>query len=214
MLGWFQILMPQENRFFELFNQHARIIVDGAEAFSLLLSGKVELKEGCRRVMEFESKADIVTRDVLTLTRRSFITPFDRSDIKLLITALDDSIDQMKKTIKAIQLYEVETFEPEMAEMGAVIVEAANKTVEAVALLDSLREQSVKLNAVTESLIKLEEKADDLYDRGMKALYLRHRGGNAMDFIVGIEVYDHLEKVMDRFEDVANHISSIVIEQA
>lgn len=214
MLGWFQILMPQENRFFELFNQHAQIIVEGAEAFSQLLSGKVELKDGCRRVMEFESKADVVTRDVLTLTRRSFITPFDRSDIKLLITALDDSIDQMKKTIKAIQLYEVESFEPEMAEMGAVIVEAANKTVEAVGLLDSLREQSVKLNVVTESLIKLEEKADDLYDRGMKTLYLRHRGGNAMEFIVGIEVYDHLEKVMDRFEDVANYISSIVIEQA
>lgn len=214
MLGWFQILMPQENRFFELFNRHALTIVEGAEAFSQLLSGKVELKEGCRRVVEFENKADVITRDVLTLTRRSFITPFDRSDIKLLITALDDSIDQMKKTIKAIQLYEVESFEPEMAEMGAVIVEAANKTVEAVALLDALRDQSIKLNVVTESLIKLEEKADDLYDRGMKALYLRHRHGNAMEFIVGIEVYDHLEKVMDRFEDVANYISSIAIEQA
>jgi uncharacterized protein len=214
MLGWFQILMPQENRFFDLFNQHAKTIVEGAGALSALLHGGVNVPEYCHKVIEFENQADTVTRDVLRLTQRSFITPFDRGDIKVLITALDDSIDQMKKTVKAITLYEVETFEPQMAAMGGIIVQAAGLTVDAVALLNSLRKESSRLNAVTEHIIRLEDSADDLYNQGIKNLFLKHRNGNAMHFIVGIEVYDHLEKVMDRFEDVANYISGLAIEQA
>jgi predicted phosphate transport protein (TIGR00153 family) len=163
--------------------------------------------------MEFENQADIITRDVLTLTRRSFITPFDRSDIKELITALDDAIDQMQKTAKAIVLFEVATFEPEMAQMGGIIVQAAKLTVDAVALLGSMRQQSARLNALTEEIIRLEENADGLHDLGIKSLYTKYRVGNAMDYIVGTEIYDHLERVMDRFEDVANCISGIAIEQ-
>jgi uncharacterized protein len=213
MLSWFQILMPHEDRFFELFNKHARTIVDGAEALNSLLQGDA-IPESCWKVMEFENQADVITQDVLTLTRRSFITPFDRSDIKALITSLDDSIDQMKKTAKTITLFEVKAFEPQMAQMGAIIVQTAKLTVEAVALLGSLRRESARVNGITESIIKLEENADDLSNQGIKALFLKHRYGNAMDYITGTEIYDHLEKVMDRFEDVANGISGIAIEQA
>lgn len=214
MLGWFQAISPKETRFFDYFNQHATIIVEGAQSFSALLHGGVNVPEYCHQVMEFESQADVVTRKILTLTQRSFITPFDRGDIKVLITALDDSIDQMKKTVKAIMLYEVEQFDPQMAAIGANIVSAAKLTVEAVALLNALRQKVDTLNTVTERILRLEDSADDLYNQGIKALYLKHREGNAMKFIVGMEIYDHLEKVMDRFEDVANYISGIAIEQA
>lgn len=214
MLGWFQVLMPHEDKFFSLFSQHAEIIVEGAEALKALLSGAQPLADYGHKVMDFENQADAVTREVLTLIRRSFITPFDRGDIKTLITTLDDSIDQMKKTVKAINLYEVDSFEPQMAKLGDIILQASKKTVEAVALLATLRKDATKLNAITESIIKLEETADDLQVQGIKALYLKYRNGNAMAYIVGLEVYDHLEKVMDRFEDVANGISAIAIEQA
>jgi uncharacterized protein len=214
MLSWFQVLMPQENRFFDLFNRHAAIIVEGSQALSALLNGKVPVREGCAEVFEFEHQADIVTQDVLILTRRSFITPFDRSDIKTLITSLDDAIDQMKKTSKTIMLFEVETFEPQMAAMGEIIVQAARLTVDAVALLPRLRQEPVKVNSITEAIIRLEETADDLNNHGVKALFAKHRGGNAMDYIVGNDIYNHLERVMDRFEDVANGISGIAIEQS
>ena len=72
---------------------------------------------------------------------------------------------------------------------------------------------SGRINAIAEEITRLEEHADELNDAGIKALFLRHADGNAMDFIVGDEIYDHLEKVVDRFEDVANRISGIVIEQ-
>jgi uncharacterized protein len=213
MLRWFQALMPREDRFFGLFDRHAATLVDGSEALKSLLDASASVQDASRRVMEFENQADIITRDVLTLTRRSFITPFDRSDIKELITALDDAIDQMQKTAKAIVLFEVATFEPEMAQMGGIIVQAAKLTVDAVALLGSMRQQSARLNALTEEIIRLEENADGLHDLGIKSLYTKYRGGNAMDYIVGTEIYDHLERVMDRFEDVANCISGIAIEQ-
>jgi predicted phosphate transport protein (TIGR00153 family) len=214
MLRWFQALMPREDRFFGLFNLHARTLVDGSAALAELLHARASVPDATRRVMDFENQADVIARDVLTLTRRSFITPFDRSDIKELITALDDAIDQMQKTAKAIILFEVSGFETQMAQMGDIIVDAAKLTVDAVALLGSMRQQSVRLNAITEEIIRLEENADGLHDLGIKELYGKYRSRNAMDYIVGTEIYDHLERVMDRFEDVANCISGIAIEQA
>jgi uncharacterized protein Yka (UPF0111/DUF47 family) len=119
----------------------------------------------------------------------------------------------MKKTAKAVLLFEVDTLEPEMAALGDQILKAANLTVEAVKMLDSMRENATRLHAITGEIIQLEEESDTLNDRGIKALFLKYRNGNAMNYLVGIEIYDHLEKVMDRFEDVANRISGIVIEQ-
>jgi len=213
MLKWFQALMPREDRFFALFNRHAQTLVAGADALRELLNGGAGVRDAALRVMDFENQADAIARDVLLLTRRSFITPFDRGDIKDLINTLDDAIDQMQKTAKAVLLFEVDTLEPEMSQMGDHIVQAARLTVEAVGLLGSLRDNAARLNQITEAIVRLEDDSDTLNDKGIKALFLRHRDGNAMGYIIGIEIFDHLEKVMDRFEDVANRISGIVIEQ-
>ncbi len=214
MLRWFQALMPREGRFFDLFDRHATTLVEGSIALRGALQGGDGIAAACRKVMEFENQADVIARDVLLLTRRSFITPFDRGDIKELIGSLDDAIDQMQKTAKAILLFEVRDFEPHMAEMGDIIVRTARLASQAVGLMGSLRQDAATLNGLTEEIIRLEDDADGLHDLGIKALFSKHRTGNAMEYIVGIEIYDHLEKVMDRFEDVANRISGIVIEQA
>jgi predicted phosphate transport protein (TIGR00153 family) len=213
VLRFFQAMMPREEKFFGLFNDHARILVDGAVALRDLLEGGSGVAAASARIVEHENRADAIVRDVLLSVRRSFITPFDRSDIKDLINQLDDSIDQMQKTAKAITLFEVTSFELHMRQMADIILRCAELTVEAVGLLGSLRENSGRINAITEEITRLEEQADDLNDQGIKALFLKNRDGNAMDFIIGNEIYDHLEKVVDRFEDVANRISGIVIEQ-
>ncbi|HWY60503.1 MAG TPA: DUF47 domain-containing protein [Rhizomicrobium sp.] len=213
MFRWFQALLPREDRFFALYNRHAQTLVRGAEALRELLSGGPAVADAAGRIFKHEEEADAIAREILLLARRTFITPFDRSDIKDLINTLDDTIDQMQKTAKAVLLFEVDRLEPEMAEMGERIVQAARLTIEAVGLLGSLREDATRLNAITEEIIRLEEDADTLNDQGIKALFRRHRDGNAMGYIIGVEIYDHLEKVMDRFEDVANRIGDIVIEQ-
>jgi uncharacterized protein Yka (UPF0111/DUF47 family) len=101
-----------------------------------------------------------------------------------------------------------------MKEMSVTIVQAAEKIIEAVALLGTLRDNSAKLHAITEEVTRIEERSDEIHDSGIKALFHKHREGGAMGYIVGAEIYDHLEKVVDRFEDVANKISAIVIEHA
>jgi predicted phosphate transport protein (TIGR00153 family) len=213
VLRFFQALMPREEKFFGQFNAHARTLVDGAVALRDLLEGGAGVTEACNRIVRHENEADAIAREVLLGVRRSFITPFDRVDIKELINQLDDAIDQMQKTAKAITLFEVDSFELHMRQMADIILRCAELTVEAVSLLGSMRENVGRINAITEEITRLEEQADDLNDQGIKALFLKHRDGNAMAFIIGNEIYDHLEKVVDRFEDVANRISGIVIEQ-
>ncbi len=119
--------------------------------------------------------------DVLLLVRRTFITPFDRSDIKDLINTLDDTIDQMQKTAKAVLLFEVTQLEPQMAWMGDRIVRAAKLTVEAVGLLNALRENATRLNGITEEMVQLEDDADTLNDSGyqiaVRAAPQRQRDG-------------------------------------
>jgi predicted phosphate transport protein (TIGR00153 family) len=212
MLRWFQALMPREDSFFAQFNRHAQIVLEGAMALRELLNGGPHVAEGAHRVMALEVQADTIARDVLLLVRRTFITPIDRGDIRDLISTLDDTIDQMQKTAKAVMLFEVRELEPEMTEMGDQILAAAKLAVQAVGLIGAMRENGTRLNQLTEEIIRLEDESDTLNDKGIKALFKRHRDGNAMDYIIGIEIYDHLEKVMDRFEDLANRISGIVIE--
>jgi predicted phosphate transport protein (TIGR00153 family) len=214
MIRFFQAMMPREDKFFGLFDRHARTLVSGAQALRALLEGgNISVTEACKRIVHYENEADTIAREVLTGVRRSFITPFDRGDIKDLIGLLDDSIDQMQKTAKAITMFEVWHFEPQMRQMADIILRCAELTVEAVGLLGDMRQHSARINAITEEVVKLEEQADELNDAGIKALFHAHREGNAMEFIIGNEIYDHLEKVVDRFEDVANRISGIVIEQ-
>lgn len=213
MLRWFRALLPREEKFFDLFARHAQVAVQGAQALQGMLQGGEETPVYCQRVNQFESDADGITREVLTAVRRTFITPFDRVDIKNLITSMDDAVDQMQQTAKAVVLFEVRQFEPPMREIGALLVECANLVGRAVPLLQAIGDNVTMLAAMTEELGKLEGRVDDLHDIGLKELFLKHRNANAMDFIVGAEIYDHLEKVADRFDDVANEINSIVIEQ-
>ena len=212
MLSLFRKLMPREDRFFDMFARHSRTVVAAAEALDQLLSGK-DIEANCKKIVDLENQADEITREVMTAVRLSFITPFDRGDIKDLIQSMDDAIDMMHKTVKTIRLYEQNEFEPGMQEMGKAVVEAAHLVAEAVPLLDRIGINAHRLNGLVEDVTRVEGRSDDLYDQGVKALFRKHGpNGNAMAYMIGSEIYGELEKVVDRFEDVANEISGIVIE--
>src|SRR5581483_6579984 len=116
-MRWFQALVPREGGFFDQFVAHARLLVQGAEALRDLLKGGAEIEAASAAILRYEEEADEVTRSVFQAIRRTFITPFDRSDIRELITALDDAIDQMQKTAKSIALFGLTEFQPEMREL-------------------------------------------------------------------------------------------------
>lgn len=203
--------MPREDRFFDLFARHSHTVVKAAEALQSLLAGG-DVEKHAREIMELENQADAITQEVLVAVHKSFITPFDRGDIKDLIQSLDDAIDMMRKTVKTVLLYEQKSFDPLMQEMGDAIVTAARLVDEAIPLLNRIGTHASRLHAIAEDVMRVEGRSDELHDRGLKELFHKHGRSDPMAYMIGSELYGQLEKVLDRFEDVANEISGIVIE--
>ncbi|MEN3375079.1 MAG: uncharacterized protein V7604_434 [Hyphomicrobiales bacterium] len=210
MLGWFQKLLPREEKFFEMFVRHSETVVAGAEALRALLDGGEGVPQHYKTVMDRELDADNITRDVLIMVRRTFITPFDRSDITDLITAMDNTIDQMQKTAKGVMLFDVREFTSCQRAMGDAIVKCAGLVRDAMPRLRAINTEATRLSEISREISDLEGKADDLHDQGLRQLFLEH--ADPMAFITGNDIYDHLEKVVDRFDDVANRISGVVID--
>lgn len=212
MFGWFQALMPKEERFFVLFNRHAEVSVRGAEALKAVLAGGDQLTQNCARVVEYEKQADQLTHEVIQAVRRTFITPFERGDITDLITLMDDAVDQMRQTVKAIGLFELRQFAPIMQQLGDIILQSAQKTAEVIGLLSDMRKEADRLHVLTQEIRELEEHSDELHDQGLKEILQTHGRSDPMAFIIGSAMYEHLEKVVDRFEDIGNRVSDILTE--
>jgi uncharacterized protein len=214
MFGWFQRLLPQQGNFFELFERHGTTLVAGADALSRLLQGGPNMTDHIKEIEEREHDADDIIREVLQTVRRTFLTPFDRGAITSLIGSMDDAIDQMNQTAGAISLYEVSEFDKEMKDMAAIIVDAARVLAEALPLLRNISGNAIRLHTLTERLVTMEGAADLIHDAGLRASFKAHGQSNTLRFIVARELYGHLERVIDRFEDVANEIDGLVIDHS
>ena len=214
MFAWFQKLLPRTGNFFELFERHAGSICAAANALSRLLDGGASMRENIREIHEREGDADNVIREVLTTVRRTFLTPFDRGAITSLIAAMDDAIDEMQAAASAIDLYELTEFDQEMKDMAAIIVDASRITAEALPLLRDVAANGTRLHELTERLVRMEGHADEIHAAGLKKAFQRYGETDTLRFIVAREIYKHLERITDSFEDVANEIDDIVIDHS
>jgi predicted phosphate transport protein (TIGR00153 family) len=213
MFGWFQRLLPRRGDFFGMFEAHAATLVGAADALQELATGSATTAEVLRTIRIREHEADEIIRQVLTEVRRTFLTPFDRGAITSLIAAMDDAIDEMLATARAIDLYELSELRDEMKQIVALIVRAARVTSEAVPLLRNISANGGKLHELTGLVVGLEGEADEVHAAGLKRAFQSARD-NPLQFAVAREVYKNLERVMDEFEDVANEIDGIVIDHA
>ena len=214
MFAWFQKLLPQQGEFFELFERQAGTLVAGADALARLAQGGPGRNQHIREIEEREHDADEITREVLQSVRRTFLTPFDRSSITSLITTMDDAIDEMQQVAGAVSLYDVAEFEPEMIDMAAIIVDAARLSAEIMPLLRKVADNGHRLHELTERLVRMEGHADDIHAAGLRRVFRESQGKDALHFIVRQEMFKRLERVVDRFEDLANEIDGLVIDHA
>ena len=213
MFGWFQRLLPTTGNFFEMFEAHAAVILAAADATARLLEMPTE-KDHIREINEREHDADEINRAALQTVRKTFLTPFDRGAIAALMAAMDDTVDEMQATANAIDLYEVNEIAPEMRDMGAIVIDAARVTAEAIPLLRDIGKNGARLHELTERLVRMESHADVIHAAGLKKALHQHGAENTLQFVVDREVYKHLERITDAFEDVADEIDGIVIEHA
>jgi predicted phosphate transport protein (TIGR00153 family) len=211
LFQWFQRLLPHKGDFFQLFEAHSATLVGAAQALQQLANDGSSTTEVLRVIQDREHEADDLIRRVLTEVRKTFLTPFDRGAITSLIGSMDDAIDEMLAAARAIDLYQLRELTPEMKEIVAVIVEAADVTAEAVPLLRNITGNGATLHKLTARLVTLEGTADDIHAAGLRRAFQSARA-DPLQFAVTREVFKNLERVADAFEDVANEIDGIVID--
>lgn len=214
MFAWFQRLLPKTGGFFELFEAHAESLMRAAEATGRLFEGQGNSADHIREINEREQDADEIIRETLRKVRETFLTPFDRGAITGLIGAMDDAIDEMQAAASAVDLYQVREFDPAMRDMAAMTIDAARLVAEAIPLLRDVGANGGRLHELTERLVRIEGHADEVHAEGLRGLFQRYGESDTLRFIVMREVYKHLERIVDAFEDVANQIDSIVIDHA
>jgi uncharacterized protein Yka (UPF0111/DUF47 family) len=213
MFAWFQRLLPRKGDFFGMFEAHAATLVGAADALRRLTTDAATTSDVLKTIRDREHDADEVIRQVLTEVRMTFLTPFDRGAITSLIVAMDDAIDEMLAAARAIDLYELRELRPEMKQVVNLIADAAAVTAEAVPLLRNVSSNGRKLHELTGKVVALEGQADEVHATGLKNAFQTARQ-DPLQFAVAREVFKNLERVMDAFEDVANEIDGIVIDNA
>lgn len=207
----FRSLMPKEERFIDNFIAHSGRIVAAADALAALMAA--EASQRAQRAVELsavEKEADVIARRTVVALHRAFITPFDRSDIHSLIHALDDIIDLMEEVAQHAELYRIKEFTPRMRELGTMIQTAARHIAEVIPLLANVSANAEKITQLCETISRVEGDADTVLHDALDDLIGERP--ETIDFLGRKDIYDLLEAVTDRCDDVGDVIEEIVLD--
>ncbi|MDO8606957.1 MAG: DUF47 family protein [Phaeospirillum sp.] len=207
----FRSLMPKEERFVELFIEHAAKIHAAALELEKMMGDGADMALHFKQICIYEGEADAITRQTLQALHRSFITPFDRDQIHGLITSMDDAVDGIEEVAQRVDLYGVTEFTPNMCALASGIVECARLLGQAIPLMAEINRNSDTINKLCDDIGHQESAADKRQHEGLRTLFATET--DPVKLITRKEIYQRLEKVSDRFDDVANVIETIVIEQ-
>ena len=204
-------LMPREGNFFELFNQHAERIVEGSRELAVMITDFTEIEKHAQYIDAAERAADKVTHETITLLHKTFITPFDRDQIHQLITAMDDILDLMQDVAESIVLYDIRRITPESKQLAEICQMCCERVRAAVSLLQNVKDADAILKTCHE-IDRLESDADRVMRAAMSKLF---RDESDVKQLIKLRtIYELLETITDRCEDVANLIEGIVLENS
>ncbi|MFD1556083.1 DUF47 domain-containing protein [Paraburkholderia silviterrae] len=203
--------MPTEGKFFEIFNAHAKCIVSASRELELLIDNLADAEIHKQNVQAAEKAADKLTHEAIDLLHKTFITPLDRDEIHKLITTMDDCLDLMEDVATAISLYDVQSVTSEASQLAHVVTATAERVQAAVAMLSDMKQAREILKAC-EDIDRLESDADRLLRGAISKLFREEE--NVKTLIKLKAIYELLETITDKCEDVANIIEGIVLENA
>ena len=204
-------LMPREGNFYNLFNAHAQRILDGSRELSEMIGRFSELDAHAQRIDAAERAADKITHECITLLHKTFITPFDRDQIHQLITAMDDILDLIQDVAESIALYDLRTITPEARQLAEICHMCCERVAAVVGMLTNVKKSEAILKCC-EEIDRLESDADRVMRAGVSKLF---REENDLKQVMKLRViYDLLESITDRCEDVANVVEGIVLENS
>ncbi len=207
----FSRLMPREGRFFDLFNAHAAQIVEGGRALAQLFTDFEAAAVHAGRIDTAEHAADKITHETIALLHKTFITPIDRDQIHQLITNMDDILDLIQDTAESIVLYDIRRTSPEAQQLAQICQMTCERVKVAVGLLSNLRDPEAILKTC-EEIDRLESDADRVMRSAMSRLFREEP--DVKQLIKLRSIYELLELITDRCEDVANIVEGIVLEHS
>ncbi len=204
-------LMPTEGKFFDLFCQHADLCVQGAQEMVGLMTNFDDIDMRAHAIEVLEKQADKVTHETIDLLHKTFITPLDRDDIHQLITRMDDILDLLEDAAQTVSLYDIKVITPEAKRLAELCLECTEKVKAAVSMLHNMN-NSEKMLVICEEIDRLESDADHVLRAAMSKLFRDEP--DVRNLIKLKAIYEILETVTDRCEDVANIIEGIIVENA
>ncbi|OGR12623.1 MAG: hypothetical protein A2097_12155 [Desulfobacula sp. GWF2_41_7] len=203
--------LPKEDRFFTLFRQHAAIVAEGIDQFESLLADYSRREELTVLIKKTEERADDIAHEVFELLNTVFVTPFDREDIRMLTNNLDDVMDMLEKAGTRMEIYNMPSPPDAVCRQTRILKRAFAKLASAIGMLGDLKQKKAILDICID--VNSIENEGDLVLRS--ALHLLFE--NPTDpFLVmkQREIFEHLEAAIDRCEDLANVIETILIKYA
>lgn len=201
-------LLPRDEEFFTLFQRQAEVLVRSAALFDEAIEHFNRKAEYGEKFREIEHEGDAVAHEIMERLNRTFVTPLDREDIHELAHRVDDIIDMVDGAVGKTLLYDIKKPTEEMIEMSKLISAAASELQQAIALLGKPKNRDELLKHLIE-VNRLENEGDSVSRRGM---YKVVQGKSLFNLIRWTQVYESLERAMDRCEDVANTLEGIVIK--
>ena len=204
-------LMPREGNFFKLFNAHAERIVEGSRDLQAMIATFTEVEKHAQHIDDAERAADKITHECITLLHKTFITPFDRDQIHQLITRMDDILDLMQDVAESVVLYDIRRITPESKQLAEICLMCCERVRTAVGLLSNVKDAEAILKTCQE-IDRLESDADRVMRAAMSKLFRDE--ADVKQLIKLRTIYELLETITDRCEDVANLIEGIVLENS
>jgi predicted phosphate transport protein (TIGR00153 family) len=201
-------LVPRDTKFYDLFEEMAKNVVDGAKLLHGILSDFQNVESRVQQLHDIEHKGDDLTHSVLVKLHQTFITPFDREDIHELATKIDDVLDFLHAAAERLVMYKITGAPPQAADLAAVIVRQSEEIHKAVLKLDKhdvVLEHCVEIN-------RLENEADRLARTALAGIFDREK--DPINLIKQKELIEVLETATDKAEDVANILESVVLKSA
>ena len=200
-------LIPREESFFDLFEEMAGKVQQGAEGLLDLLRDYRDLDIKAGRVVDIEHEGDEITHEMIRRLNTTFVTPFDREDIHRLASNLDDVLDHVEAAAEYLQLHKIESPLPQMLALAEILQKAAATTAVAMPGLRKMKD----LDEYWVEINRLENDGDRAYRRTIAELFSGDY--KAMDVLKYKDIIEEIEQAIDRLEDVANTIESIVMKQ-
>lgn len=206
----FKSLLPKEYNFYDYFDQHISLCAEAAKEFVDLTKDFSKFDESSIKIKNLERQMDDITQKCTESLLHTFITPFERTDIHRLIKRMDDIADGINGSLSRMKLYNLIDFKPEVKPMAELIYKSVLELSQAIHSLRDLKNpDSIKDNC--QKVRQLEKEADEIYRSSIALLFV---STDVIEIIKWKEIFDRLEKIMDKTEDVAGIILRIVIESA